>query len=326
MKVLCIGESYYDINILTNYYPVENTKNTFSEKVETTGGLIPNIAYFLGSNNIETYIATTIGSDDYGNIIKKDLTDAKVNTDYIETSYSGKSNILNNIYNDTNKTNTSYKIKNDLALKKYSFNITPDYLVIDGTEYSASLAALDKYKDSQTVLIMNELTKENTDLAKYCKIIIFSKEAAEAFANYKIDYNNGNSIVELYNNIRTKLPNVDIIINISMYGVVYSLNNEIKIIPTLNSVIRIDLSSEMESFVSAYLYAKMNNVDIENSIIYGIIAGSLATTKVGLRSSIPKLDEITSYYNSKFNIQTQPVQNPTTPVNEVVNNDNTQNS
>ena len=47
MKVLCVGESTYDICVNTNYYPTENSINRFENRLESSGGLVPNIAYFL---------------------------------------------------------------------------------------------------------------------------------------------------------------------------------------------------------------------------------------------------------------------------------------
>ena len=97
MKVLCIGESTYDISVNTNYFPLENSFNIFNERVETAGGMIPNIAYFLGKSNIEVYNASMVGNDDYGSFIKKELEVAHVKTDFIETSYQDKTNINFNI-------------------------------------------------------------------------------------------------------------------------------------------------------------------------------------------------------------------------------------
>ena len=319
MKVLCVGESTYDICVNTNYYPTENSINRFENRLESSGGLVPNIAYFLGKSNIEVYIASMVGNDDYGTTIKKDLEGAHVKCDFIETSYQDKTNITMNIYNSTNKSNTVYNLNNNLSLKKYAYNIIPEILILDGTEYSASLQALEKFKDSKSILVIKDVTKENLDLSKYAKMIIFSKEAAEKITNMSINYNDSSTIVNIYNALRANYPNSEIILNINLYGVVYTLNNEIKIIPTINSIEIVDLSCETEAFVGGFVYGLASNFNIENSIIYGIISSSLTTARIGKRSSIPRLDEIVNYYNQKFNINSQQT--------EVTgnNNDNTQN-
>ena len=87
MKILCIGHSSWDMTVPVDDYPIENTKYRFSEKYSAGGGPASNAAYLLGKWGIETVIATTIGSDDFGTKIKKEFQDIKVNTEYIETNY-----------------------------------------------------------------------------------------------------------------------------------------------------------------------------------------------------------------------------------------------
>ena len=86
MKILCIGHSSWDMTVPVDDYPIENTKYRFSEKYSAGGGPASNAAYLLGKWGIETVIATTIGSDDFGTKIKKEFQDIKVNTEYIETN------------------------------------------------------------------------------------------------------------------------------------------------------------------------------------------------------------------------------------------------
>lgn len=87
MKILCIGHSSWDITVPVDDYPIENTKYRYNEKYSAGGGPASNAAYLLGKWGIDTVIASTIGSDDFGTNIKKEFQDIHVNTDYIETSY-----------------------------------------------------------------------------------------------------------------------------------------------------------------------------------------------------------------------------------------------
>ena len=63
------------------------------------------------------------------------------------------------------------------------------------------------------------------------------------------------------------------------------------------------MSCSYDAFVGGYVYAISNNTNIESSIVYGLIASSLASSKVGGRETIPKIEEIIEYYNSRFNPQ-----------------------
>ena len=66
MKVLCIGHASYDISVIVNEYPKENTKYRVDEKVECGGGPACNAAYLLGCWNVETYFQGIVGNDLYG--------------------------------------------------------------------------------------------------------------------------------------------------------------------------------------------------------------------------------------------------------------------
>ena len=73
MTILSIGKSTYDITIPVDSYPTENSKMIVTEKLEGSGGSAANISYLLGKWNEEAYFAGTVGYDDFGSSIKKEL-------------------------------------------------------------------------------------------------------------------------------------------------------------------------------------------------------------------------------------------------------------
>ena len=135
--ILCVGQSAYDITIPVEDYPEENKKYKIHEVYECGGGSCNNAAYLLAKWNDMVYLASSIGNDDYGKKIKKELEKVGVNTTYFEeldgisttTSY-----IINNLENgtrtiitnkDTNMRFTNLdKIKEkfgSVSLKNYNF-------------------------------------------------------------------------------------------------------------------------------------------------------------------------------------------------------------
>ena len=99
MKILCLGQSAYDITIPVNEYPIENRKYKIHDVFACGGGSSNNSAYLLAKWGNEVYLASSIGKDDYGKNIKKELQNVGVNIDYFEE----KEDI---------KTSTSYIINN----------------------------------------------------------------------------------------------------------------------------------------------------------------------------------------------------------------------
>ena len=73
MKILCIGHSSWDMTVPVDEYPIENTKYRYNEKYQAGGGPASNAAYLLGKWGMDTVIATSIGSDDFGTKIKKEF-------------------------------------------------------------------------------------------------------------------------------------------------------------------------------------------------------------------------------------------------------------
>ena len=81
MKILCIGQSAYDITIPTKTFPEENKKYKIHEVYECGGGSANNASYLLAKWHDEVYLASSIGNDEYGRKIKDELTTVGVNID-----------------------------------------------------------------------------------------------------------------------------------------------------------------------------------------------------------------------------------------------------
>ena len=347
MKVLVIGHSSYDISCPVDGYPVENTKYRLDENVMCGGGPAGNAAFLLGKWGIDTYYAGVVGSDDFGSKIKNELQTAGVNVDYLETNYEKPTSISFIMINKQNGSRTLFNIAGQRpTLKKHDFTMEPDVILIDGHEYAASMAALNRYPNAISIIDAGRITPELKELCKYCKYLVTSKGFAETMTKIKIDFANPNSLVQVYSGLKNLYPKSEIIVTLEDKGALYAINNEIKIMPGLK-VTPADTTGAGDIFHGAFTYAIAKGFDLEKCVRYANIAAGLSTTKVGARLSIPSLVEVSNYYNEKFpsagnggtaqipnqqpNIQTQaPVQNsqeqavsqapsaPQTPVQEPI--------
>ena len=304
MTILSIGRTSYDITCPVEEYPVEGTKYLLSEKIESGGGTAANIAYLLGKWGETSYFAGVIGSDDYGAKIKKDLEQALVRTDFMETAYEVGTPLSIILVNKKNGTRTRFEVVGNSVpqLKKYEYNITPNVIVTDGKEYSASINALNKYPNAISIVDAGRVDRDLLELCKYVKYIVCSKGFAETVSGYKFDFNNSISLVNIYKKLKERYPNNEIIITLENMGAMYSLNGEIKIMPGIK-VTQVDPSISGDIFHGAFAYCIANNFDLEKAITYSNIAAGLSVTKVGGRNSIPSLKEVINYYNQKFNVK-----------------------
>ena len=317
MKILCIGHSSWDMTVPVDDYPIENTKYRFSEKYSAGGGPASNAAYLLGKWGIETVIATTIGSDDFGTKIKKEFQDIKVNTEYIETNYEKETSFSFILINKKNGSRTVFNVATEHpALKKLNYDFTPDIIFTDGHDYGATQNAISKYQNAISVIDAGRITPELLELCKYIKYIVCSKGFAETVTGMKFDFNNPQSLVNIYTKLQNKYPNSNLTITLEEHGCLYTSGNEIKIMPGLK-LTPVDTTGAGDIFHGAFTYGLANGFDMDKIVTFANIAAGLSVTKMGSRLSIPSLSEVMDYYNARFNVSGLPQTNNTGEVKSV---------
>jgi sulfofructose kinase len=315
MKILCIGHSSWDMTVPVDDYPIENTKYRFSEKYSAGGGPASNAAYLLGKWGIETVIATTIGSDDFGTKIKKEFQDIKVNTEYIETNYEKETSFSFILINKKNGSRTVFNVATEHpALKKLNYDFTPDIIFTDGHDYGATQNAISKYQNAISVIDAGRITPELLELCKYIKYIVCSKGFAETVTGMKFDFNNPQSLVNIYTKLQNKYPNSNLTITLEEHGCLYTSGNEIKIMPGLK-LTPVDTTGAGDIFHGAFTYGLANGFDMDKIVTFANIAAGLSVTKMGSRLSIPSLSEVMDYYNARFNVSGLPQTNNTGEAN-----------
>ena len=317
MKVLCIGETMMEITCPVNSVINEGLNISIEEKYESGSGQAGNVAYLLGKWGVETYIASMVGSDDEGNVLKREYETIGVKTDFIETNFEKGTSKSIALVNSQNKNNTVINIISNAHLKKYIFNIEPDIIVSDCSEFNASVSAFDKFQKSNNFIIASKNNNELIELCRYAKNIIFNMNTAEEFSGIKINFEESTSIVNVYNKIKQRFPNAEIIITLGDRGVAYSINNQIKILPPVKVDV-VDSHGAKDVFVGAYIYAMGRNFGLEKSLCYATIAASLSTTKMTIRGGIPALTEVSNYYDSKFGTANNPINKELEQQNETL--------
>ena len=300
MKVLCIGHSSWDITVPVDDYPTENVKYRFNEKYAAGGGPAGNAAYLLGKWGVDTVIATSIGSDDYGTKIKKEFQSVNVNTDYVETSYEKDTSFSFILVNKKNGLRTVFNVTSEhLPLKKLTYEFTPDIILTDGHDYATSQSAISKYPHAISVIDAGRPVQEVIELCKYIKYIVCSKEFAETVTGLKMDFNNPQTLVNVYTKLQNKYPNSNIVITLESHGALYQVNNQIKIMPGLKCNV-VDTTGAGDTFHGAFVYGLANNFDMEKVITLANIAAGLSVQKMGSRLAIPALSDVLDYYTKKM--------------------------
>ena len=303
MIALSIGKATYDITVPVEDYPIENTKSVLKEKLEGSGGGASNVAYLLGKWACDTYFAGTVGYDDLGNSIKKELESVRVKTRFVEVNYERKTTTCFIIANKKTTSRTQLLIEPEVYhLKKYEYDMHPDVIYSDGFEYLATMAAINKFPNAVTVLgagINYSDEKELLALAKYAKYVIFSLEFACYLTKLTVDFNQPATLLNLYKNLKEKFPNSINIVTLKSMGALYANGDDVKIMKTVD-VKEVDRTGAGDIFDGAFTYAIAKGYDIEKSIRIANIAAGLSTTKYGAKNSVPILSDVIRYYENKF--------------------------
>ena len=130
----------------------------------------------------------------------------------------------------------------------------------------------------------------------------------------KFDFNNPQSLVNIYTKLQNKYPNSNLTITLEEHGCLYTSGNEIKIMPGLK-LTPVDTTGAGDIFHGAFTYGLANGFDMDKIVTFANIAAGLSVTKMGSRLSIPSLSEVMDYYNARFNVSGLPQTNNTGEAN-----------
>lgn len=300
LKAICVGRVCYDINLVVDKMPTEGSVTEFFEKQGCGGGAASNIAYCLAKWGVGTAIAGVIGNDPNGTRIKKEFESMHMDTRYLEPSYDNDTPISVNIINKTTGEHTTYNISDKyVGLKKCDFDFTPDLIVVDGYDVNQAKVTLDRFPNAITVLDATIMTKSVVELIRKVKYAVLTQEFAEMVTGIKIDFQDSSTLVNIYQKLKKRYLNTEFIVTLGSKGALYSINQQIKVSPSLKVEV-VDKNGSGNIFRAAVAYTLANGGDVEKAVKMGCIASGLSLTKFGARTSIPTLEDIKNTYEQNY--------------------------
>lgn len=296
MKIMCVGQSAYDITLPLDHYPIENKKVRLEKMVECGGGSASNCAYLLSKWGMETYFAGIIGNDYYGEKIRKEYEEVGVNTKYLQISDKYKTTSSYIIANTSTGTRTILTSR-DKEIKMSPVNVEEkmDFILFDGYEKEFSLKVIEQNPEAITVLDAGSVKEATLELAHIVDYVVCSHDFAEELSKVKIDYEDINTIVEAYQELK-KIIKGNVIITLEELGCFTCVNGLYKIVPSIK-VKAIDSTGAGDLFHGAFVYALANGFDLEKTMRFSNITGALSVEQIGSRFSIPELERVEQKYN-----------------------------
>lgn len=299
IKTLSVGQASYDIYVLVDEFPKENSKSRFINKIGCGGGVASNIAYQLAKWGVGSTFAGTIGNDMYGNRIQKEFETVGVDTRYIETTFDKDTAVSFVIVNTKNGSRTLFNYADEyVKLRKFDFDFQPDLIIVDGHDLYASKSTIERFPKAITVCDASRFANDVVETAKLCQYIICSQEFVENVTKMRIDFQNSASLVAVYDSLRKKFDHHNIVVTLGEHGALYQIEDQIKISPALN-VKPVDISGASDIFNGSFVYAISQNYNVEQAVRFANIAAGLSTQVVGARLSIPKLADVQKIYDEQ---------------------------
>ena len=294
MKVLCIGNSSYDITIPVEYFPIENKKIKLEHKViDCGGGSGSNAACLLSSWGVDTTIASVIGNDLYGEKIKKEYLDYHVNTKYLKqfNDNTSVSYIIDNLENNSrtilvNK-NNNLVLDKDLIIDSHF-----DYILLDGSNVEFAKQVLFN-QNCISIIDAGRLSDNIVELSHLVDYVVCSNDFAKDYTEINFSYDNIDEIKKVYDILDNDFQG-KIVITLENFGSFVKINDNYKLIPSIK-IDSLDTTGAGDLYHGAFVYFLINNYSLEKIMRLSNITGALSTRFIGGRNSIPKLDEVLEY-------------------------------
>lgn len=295
-KVLCIGHAAYDITMHIPKFPNEDYKYHVNEIIECGGGPACNAAALLGMWGVESYFAGTVGNDTYGNIIEEELIKANVNVDCLRKLDNVKTPNSFILINEENGSRTLFNYTSkDLKLGECDIDFKPDLILIDGYDYDFVKKTLLENKDVNSIMDGGNYNKETFELAHLVNWLVCSKGFVESYIGKKINVNNNDELVEVFNKMKLEFKN-NIVITLGEYGSLYEKDGQVHKMG-IYKVEPVDTTGAGDIFHGAFAYSLVNNYDIDKAIKISSITAALSVKTYGGRYSIRSLEEVMEIYN-----------------------------
>lgn len=294
MKILCIGQSAYDITLPVDSYPIENKKIKIgNRKVECGGGSANNGAYLLGLWGCDTTLVSPIGKDFYGQRIKDELTKVNVNIDYFsELDFDTTTSFI--ITNLSKGTRTIITNKHDEMKYPLDKNIGDNYDVIfsDGNDYEVAIKAIKDNPKAISILDAGGLKEGTLELCKYVNYIVCSNDFAKGFTKIDFDYNDLETIKKVHQMLENEF-HTNVVITLEDHGSFTKIDDYV-LVPSIKMNC-VDSTGAGDIFHGAFVYFISHGYSLEETLRLANIAGALSVRYVGSKPSMPKLEEVLSY-------------------------------
>lgn len=313
MRVACIGNITFDHVLICDTFPKIGTRTDFKNVIMTPGGPASNAAAVVRKFGVPTDMYGQIGDDDLKNSIISCFEKERIGTHHIQVSENYKTPIgyVIDAKGDQMRTILGYKHEKDLAIPYSVMDKSPEYdkgydvILTDGKYPVETCELIARNQDAITII---DAGRTKTGVMELCEsgaidYIVCSEEFANEASGAKIDFDNPQTLIEVYDKLVRRFPGSKIVITLGKYGCLYENNGIYKNVEPYVKPEKASTLGAGDIFHGAFAFGIAIGLNLDETIILASATSSLSTTKDGGRSSIPTLDEVETLLKSEESLK-----------------------
>lgn len=290
MKLVCVGQSAYDMTYFIHEPLIENQKYRIQERMECIGAPATNAACLCAQWGIDTTLVSRVGQDSYGTQILMTLQEQGVDTSYIKVSEGAKTSISTIITHTETGSRTIFNCPINDTQDSFAYPTQCDVLLMDGHEEAASMELRKRFPQAVTILDAGTAQPEVIRLAAFCDHLVCSQSFAQQYTGITLSLNVEQTVVETFQKLK-ELCSHQVVVTLGELGLLYEKEQRIYHMPARN-VTAVDTTGAGDIFHGAYTYGVMMGWTLEKCLDIASRAAALSVGKMGGNPSIPSLQKL----------------------------------
>ena len=288
VAVLAIGHAAYDLCMVVDAYPPENSKAQTEILIESGGGPAANAAWLLARWGVPVALAGVIGEDDYGHRVATELRQGGVDCRLLEMRKGQTTPVSFIMVNRSNGSRTIINRKVTAPALRLDHGklagLEPRLLLFDGHEPAASLEAMKAFPSATTVLDAGSLREGTQALAPRVHYLACSERFAVQVTGERDIYGDWRTCLR---RLRELNDNV-IVVTLGERGVLFDDGRQQGRLAAL-PVKAVDTTAAGDIFHGAFAFALLRGADLGGALRLAMVAAGLSVQRFGGRPSVPEL-------------------------------------
>ena len=294
VDVLCIGHACYDLSVFFSGFPREDSKTETDQLLEAGGGPAANAAYLLSSWGIGCAFAGLLGDDAFGKKIRAEFAAVGTNVSLvaIRPGYETPvSLILVNVENGS-RTLVNRKARGaNLQISLHALKtMAPRFLLFDGHQLKASLAALKLFPKAISILDAGSLREGTSRLAHAVDYLVASEKFALQVCKPGVGLGNAQTRRHCLGLLQSRYQN-PVVITLGERGLIAHDGRRYYRMPAFATK-PVDTTAAGDVFHGSFVYGLLQGMGFPELLRFASMAASLSVRKRGGRPSIPSLPQV----------------------------------